>query len=107
MSSVFDGSSKKISTFVLIRCFKIDLPSPTPVAAPFMRPGRSQIIYFLSRFSMTPRFGDTVVKGYESVLAFEFVIFLISVLLPELGNPKIAISVIKLNSSFISFLDLF
>ena len=56
---------------------------------------------------MTPRFGDTVVKGYESVLAFEFVIFLISVLLPELGNPKIAISVVKLNSSFISFLDLF
>ena len=52
---------------------------------------------------MTPRFGDTVVKGYESLLAFEFVIFLISVLLPELGSPKIAISVIKLNSSFISF----
>ena len=76
------------------------------MAAPLIKPGKSQIVYLEFKLSSTPRFGEIVVKGYESVFAFEFVIFLIKVLFPELGRPKIAISVIKLKSSLTSFLNL-
>ena len=42
---MFNGSNKNIRTFVFIKCFRIDLPSPTPVAAPLIKPGKSQTVY--------------------------------------------------------------